>query len=98
MFTLLAEGKDKEALDFAEKIMPSSTGVGPYYDIAMAMAMVYAKNGRIKESRAAWDRLVAAYGSQAAESPKQLLDRLILNPLLANRAFLLLSVTGVIAK
>jgi tetratricopeptide (TPR) repeat protein len=96
VFTLLAEGKDKEALDIAEKIMPSSTGVGPYYDIAMAM--VYAKNGRIKESRAAWDRLVAAYGSETEESPKQLLDRLILNPLLANRAFLLLSVTGVIVK
>ena len=96
VFTLLAEGKNEEALEFAEKIMPPSTGVGPYYDIAMSM--VYAKNGRVKESRAAWNRLVAAYGNKNGESPKELLDRLILNPSLANRAFVLLSVTGVITE
>jgi len=93
---LLAEGKDKEALECAESIMPSSNSVGPYYDVAMAM--VYAKNGRIEDSRAAWDRLVAAYGSKTGESPREFLDRLILNPSLANRAFLLLSITGVITE
>ena len=96
VFTLLAEGKNEEALEFAEKIMPSSTSIGPYYDIAMSM--VYAKNGRVKESRAAWNRLVAAYGNKNGESPQELLDRLILNPSLANRAFVLLSVTGVITE
>ena len=96
VFTLLAEGKNEEALEFAEKIIPSSTGVGPYYDIAMAM--VYAKNGRISESRASWDRLVAAYGSEKAESPEALLRRLIINPSLANRALVLLSRTGVITE
>ena len=96
VFTLLAEGKDKEALEFAESIMPSSNSVGPYYGVAMAM--VYAKNGRIEDSRAAWDRLVAAYGSKTGESPREFLDRLILNPSLANRAFLLLSITGVITE
>ncbi len=96
VFTLLAEGKDEEALEFAEKIVPSSTGVGPYYDIAMAM--VYAKNGRIAESRASWNRLVAAYGSEQEESPEALLERLILNPSLASRAFQLLSRTGVITE
>ncbi len=94
VLTLLAEGKDKEALEFAEKIVPSSTGVGPYYDIAMAM--VYAKNGRIEDSRASWDRLVTAYGSEKDESQEQLLRRLITNPLLADRAFQLLVRTGVI--
>ena len=96
VLTLLAEGKDKEALIFAEKIIPSSTGVGPYYDIAMAM--VYARNGRIAESRVSWDRLVAAYGSQKEESPEALLGRLIINPSLANRAYQLLSRTGVITE
>ncbi|MGB5723933.1 MAG: hypothetical protein WBM39_05915 [Parasphingorhabdus sp.] len=96
VFTLLAEGKNEEALEFAEKIIPSSTGVGPYYDIAMAM--VYAKNGRISQSRASWERLVAAYGSDKGESPEALLRRLILNPSLANRAFVLLSRTGVIGE
>ncbi len=96
VLTLLAEGKNEEALEFAEKIIPSSTGVGPYYDIAMAM--VYAKNGRIAESRASWDRLVAAYGNEQEESPEALLRRLILNPSLADRAFQLLSRTGVITE
>lgn len=96
VLTLLAEGKDKAALEFAEKIVPSSTVVGPYYDIAMAM--VYAKNDRIAESRASWNRLVTAYGSEKEESPEALLRRLILNPSLANRAFQLLSGTGVITE
>ena len=95
MLTLLAEGKNKEALVFAEKIVPSSTGVGPYYDIAMAM--VYAKNNRIADSRASWDRLVAAYGNEKDKNPEQLLRRLIINPLLADRAFQLLLQTGVIS-
>jgi len=95
VLTLLAEGRDKEALEFAEKIVPSSTGVGPYYDIAMAM--VYAKNGRIPESRASWDRLVATYGSEKDETQEQLLRRLITNPLLADRALKLLQGTGVIS-
>lgn len=94
VLTLLVESKDKEALEFAERIVPSSTGVGPYYDIAMAM--VYAKNGRIEDSRASWDRLVTAYGSEKDESQEQLLRRLITNPLLADRAFQLLVRTGVI--
>lgn len=95
VLTLLAEGKDKQALEFAEKIVPSSTGVGPYYDVAMAM--VYAKNGRIEDSRASWDRLVATYGSDKDESQEQLLRRLITNPLLAERAFQVLVRTGVIS-
>ena len=95
VLTLLAEGKNKEALVFAEKIVPSSTGVGPYYDIAMAM--VYAKNNRIADSRASWDRLVAAYGNEKDKNPEQLLRRLIINPLLADRAFQLLLQTGVIS-
>jgi tetratricopeptide (TPR) repeat protein len=94
VLTLLVEGKDKEALEFAERIVPSSTGVGPYYDIAMAM--VYAKNGRIEDSRASWDRLVTTYGSEKDESQEQLLRRLITNPMLADRAFQLLVRTGVI--
>ncbi len=94
VLTLLAEGKDKEALTLAEKIIPSSTGVGPYYDVAMAM--VYAKNDRIAESRVSWDRLVAAYGSGRDESPQKLLRRLIVNPSLADRAYTLLSGKGVI--
>ncbi len=94
VLTLLAEGKDKEALTLAEKIVPSSTGVGPYYDVAMAM--VYAKNDRIAESRVSWDRLVAAYGSGRDESPQKLLRRLIVNPSLADRAYKLLSGKGVI--
>ena len=94
VLTLLVEGKDKEALEFAEKIVPSSTGVGPYYDIAMAM--VYAKNGRIKDARVSWDRLVAAYGNDTGESEAELLRRLVINPLLAERAFQLLAKTGVI--
>lgn len=95
VLTLLVEGKDKEALEYAEKIVPSSTGVGPYYDIAMAM--VYAKNGRIKDSRVSWDRLVAAYGTDKNESQEELLRRLITNPLLAERAFRLLVRAGVIS-
>ncbi|MFT5331148.1 MAG: hypothetical protein ACI9TB_002388 [Parasphingorhabdus sp.] len=95
VLTLLAEGKDKEALEFAEKIVPSSTGVGPYYDIAMAM--VYAKNGRVEDSRASWDRLVAAYGNKKDESQEQLIRRLIINPLLAERAFQVLVQHGVIS-
>ena len=95
MLTLLAEGKDKQALEFAEKIVPSSTGVGPYYDITMAM--VYAKNGRIEDSRESWDQLVTTYGSDQDESQEQLLRRLITNPVLAERAFLLLVRTGVIS-
>ncbi len=95
VLTLLAEGKDKEALIFAEQIVPSSTGVGPYYDIAMAM--VYAKNDRIEDSRASWDRLVAAYGSDRDESQEQLIRRLITNPLLAERAFQVLLQKGVIS-
>ncbi|AMO71038.1 tetratricopeptide repeat protein [Sphingorhabdus sp. M41] len=95
VLTLLSEGKDKEALEIAEKIVPSSTGVGPYYDIAMAM--VYAKNGRIEDSRESWDKLVAAYGSEN-ESQEQLIKRLIINPGLANRAFMLLSISGVISE
>jgi tetratricopeptide (TPR) repeat protein len=94
VLTLLAEGKDKQALEFAQKIIPSSTGIGPYYD--MTMAMVYAKNGRIAESRASWERLVEAYGSEQEESPRALLSRLIINPSLANRAIQLLTQTGVI--
>ncbi len=93
VLTLLQEGKDKEALEFAEKIVPSSTGVGPYYDIAMAL--VYAKNGKIAESRASWNRLLAAYGDENDENPEQLLSRLIINPGLAGRTFQLLSQTGV---
>ena len=93
VLTLLAEGKDKQALEYAEKIVPSSTGVGPYYDIAMAM--VYAKNGRIEDSRQYWDRLVIAYGIEKDESPEQLIRRLITNPMLADRAFQLLRRTGV---
>jgi len=93
--TLLAEGKDKQALEFAEKIVPSSTGVGPYYDITMAM--VYAKNGRIEDSRRSWDQLVATYGSDKDESQEQLLRRLITNPALAERAFQLLVGAGVIS-
>ncbi len=96
VLTLLSEGKDKEALAYAEKIIPSSTGVGPYYDLAMAM--VYAKNGRIPESRISWDKLVAAYGSEEEESPDELLGRLITSPALAHRALLLLSSTGVITE
>ena len=95
MLTLLAEGEDKQALEFAEKIVPSSTGVGPYYDIAMAM--VYAKNGRIEDSRVSWNRLVAEYGTENDESHEQLIRRLITNPLLADRAFQLLLNTGVIS-
>ena len=94
VLTLLAEGKDKQALEFAEKIVPSSTGVGPYYDIAMAM--VYAKNGRIEDSRASWNRLVAAYGSDRDENQEQMIRRLITNPVLADRAFQLLRRSGVI--
>ena len=96
VLTLLAEGKDKEALAFAEKIVPSSTGVGPYYDIAMAM--VYAKNDRIKDSRHSWDRLVAAYGNDKDESQQELIRRLITNPLLAERAYQLLLQKGVISR
>lgn len=95
VLTLLAEGKDKQALEFAEKIVPSSTGVGPYYDITMAM--VYAKNGRIEDSRESWDQLVTTYGSDQDESQEQLLRRLITNPVLAERAFQLLVRTGVIS-
>ena len=95
VLTLLAEGKDKQALEYAEKIVPSSTGVGPYYDITMAM--VYAKNGRIEDSRKSWGRLVAEYGSEKDESPEQLIRRLITNPMLADRAFQLLRRTGVIS-
>jgi hypothetical protein len=95
VLTLLAEGEDKQALEFAEKIVPSSTGVGPYYDIAMAM--VYAKNGRIEDSRVSWNRLVAEYGTENDESHEQLIRRLITNPLLADRAFQLLLNTGVIS-
>ncbi|WP_373491712.1 hypothetical protein [Parasphingorhabdus sp.] len=94
VLTLLAEGKDKAALEAAEKIVPSSTGAGPYYDVAMAM--VYAKNGRIEDSRASWDRLVAAYGNDKVESDEQLIRRLVPNPLLAERAIQLLSRTKVI--
>ncbi|PHR20474.1 MAG: hypothetical protein COA41_04730 [Sphingopyxis sp.] len=94
--TLLAEGKDAEALEFAEKIVPSSTVVGPYYE--MTMAMVYAKNGQISKSRAAWDRLVAAYGDDSDESHDQMLRRIITNPLLANRAIDLLKSKGVIKE
>lgn len=94
VLTLLAEGKDKAALEAAEKIVPSSTGAGPYYDVAMAM--VYAKNGRIEDSRASWDRLVATYGSDKVESDEQLIRRLIPNPLLAERAIQLLTGTNVI--
>ncbi|WP_321325172.1 hypothetical protein [uncultured Parasphingorhabdus sp.] len=93
---LLAEGKDAQALEVAEKIVPSSTGVGPFYDVAMAM--VYAKNGRIEDSRASWDRLVATYGNDSDESQEQLLKRLITNPVLAERAFQVLVQTGVINK
>jgi tetratricopeptide (TPR) repeat protein len=96
VLTLLAEGKDKEALEAAEKIIPSSTVVGPYYDVAMAMA--YAKNGRIEDSQKSWDRLVAAYGSGKGESHVQLLRRLIPNPLLADRAIQLLVRAGVIRE
>ena len=96
VLTLLAEGKNREALEIAEKIVPSSTGVGPYYDIAMAM--VYAKNGMIAKSRQSWNRLVAGYGRGGEESPRALLRRLILNPALADRAYLLLSRTGVIVE
>ena len=96
VLTLPAEGKDKEALAFAEKIVPSSTGVGPYYDIAMAM--VYAKNDRIKDSRHSWDRLVAAYGNDKDESQQELIRRLITNPLLAERAYQLLLQKGVIGR
>jgi len=96
VLTLLAEGKDKEALEAAEKIVPSSTGVGPYYDVAMAM--VYAKNGRIEDSRKSWDRLVVAYGNDKDESEEQLLRRLITNPLLAERAIQLLVRTQVIGE
>ena len=92
--TLLAEGKDREALEFAEKIVPSSTVVGPYYE--MTMAMVYAKNGEIEKSRASWDRLVADYGKDTDESHEQMLRRLITNPLLADRAIDLLKGKGVI--
>ena len=95
VLTLLAEGKDKQALEYAEKIVPSSTGVGPYYDLTMAM--VYAKNGRVKESRLSWDRLVAAYGNEKDESPEQLIRRLITNPLLAERAVQLLRHTGIVS-
>ena len=94
VLTLLAEGKDKQALEYAEKIVPSSTSVGPYYDITMAM--VYAKNGRIEDSRKSWGRLVATYGAEKDESPEQLIRRLITNPLLAERAVQLLRRTGVI--
>ena len=96
VLTLLSEGKDEEALAYAEKIIPSSTGVGPYYDLAMAM--VYAKNGRIPESRVSWEQLVAAYGSEKEESPEELLGRLIVNPALADRAFQLLSTAGVFTE
>jgi hypothetical protein len=96
VLTLLAEGKDAEALTLAEKIVPTSTGVGPYYDIAMAM--VYAKNGRIEDSRRSWDRLVENYGSEKDESQAQLLERLITNPELANRALKILLQTGVISE
>ena len=94
VLTLLAEGKNREALEVAEKIVPSSTSAGPYYDVAMAM--VYAKNGRVKDSRASWDRLVAAYGNKEGEDPEQFIRRLIINPLLAHRAYTLLSQRGVI--
>ncbi|MEH6791769.1 tetratricopeptide repeat protein [Parasphingorhabdus sp.] len=94
VFTLLAEGKNREALELAEKIVPSSTSAGPYYDIAMTM--VYAKNGRVEDSRASWDRLVAAYGKKDSESPQQFIGRLIINPLLAQRAYTLLSQSGVV--
>tara|TARA_R110000824_G_scaffold3839_12_gene18404 strand:+ start:4723 stop:6429 length:1707 start_codon:yes stop_codon:yes gene_type:complete len=94
VLTLLSEGKDKEALEIAEKIIPSSTGVGPYYDVAMAM--VYAKNGRIEDARESWDRLVAVYGTDN-ESQEELIKRLIFNPLLADRAYKLLLLTGVIS-
>ncbi|WP_417592959.1 tetratricopeptide repeat protein [Parasphingorhabdus sp.] len=96
VLTLLSEGKNKEALAYAEKIIPSSTGVGPYYDLAMAM--VYAKNGRIPESRLSWKQLVSAYGSEKEESPEELLGRLITNPALADRAFQLLSTAGVFTE
>jgi len=95
VLTLLAEGKDQEALAFAEQIVPSSTGVGPYYDIAMAM--VYAKNDRIEDSRLSWNRLVAAYGNDGNESQEELIRRLIPNPLLAERALKLLRQKGVIS-
>lgn len=94
VMTLLQQGKDKEALTFAEKIVPSSTGVGPYYDIAMALA--YARNGKIAESRTSWNRLLATYGEENDESPEQMINRLIINPDLAGRTFQLLSQTGVI--
>ena len=65
-----------------------------YYDLTMAM--VYAKNGRVKESRLSWDRLVAAYGNEKDENPEQLIRRLITNPLLAERAVQLLRHTGIV--
>ncbi|WP_417622543.1 tetratricopeptide repeat protein [Parasphingorhabdus sp.] len=95
VLSLLEEGKNREALEFAEKIVPSSTGVGPYYDIAMAA--VYASNSRNEESQTSWDRLVELYGKENDESAEQLLNRLIINPDLADRVFVLLSQTGVIS-
>ncbi|NRD88208.1 hypothetical protein C8024_00195 [Sphingopyxis sp. BSNA05] len=51
MLTLMAEGKDRQALEVAERIIPSSTGVGPYYDIAMAMVYAKTVGSRIRGNR-----------------------------------------------
>ncbi|WP_430428679.1 tetratricopeptide repeat protein [Parasphingorhabdus sp.] len=94
VFTLVAEGKDREALLFAEKIVPSSTGVGPYYDLAMAM--VYAKNGEIDKSRESWRRLKKSYGNGEDEKVEELLSRVIVNDALVQRATSLLRSAGVV--
>ncbi|MEO9600211.1 hypothetical protein [Parasphingorhabdus sp.] len=84
VLALLTEDKKQEALQLAEKIIPSSTGIGPYYDITMAM--VYAENGRMEEAQQSWDRLVENYGNEKDESPEQLIRRVIMNPALINQA------------
>lgn len=94
VFTLVAEGKDREALLFAEKIVPSSTGVGPYYDLAMAM--VYAKNGEIDKSRESWRKLKISYGNGEDEKVEELLSRVIVNEALVQRATVLLRSAGVV--
>jgi len=96
VLTLMAEGKNEQALEYAEQIVPSSTAAGPYYDITMAM--VYARNGRTQDARTSWRQLVATYGTDQDENPEQLLKRLITNPMLAERALQQLVKSGLITE
>ncbi|QJB70398.1 tetratricopeptide repeat protein [Parasphingorhabdus halotolerans] len=93
--TLLEKGKKSEALDVAERIVPSNVGVGPYYD--MTMAMVYAANGMIPQSKEAWNNLMEKYATDDALDPEELLFNVMNNRTVAKRAIALLRKSRVIS-